>query len=224
MEASFNTQRLQRATPNRGGPTERAPREWVPELRNSNCSDVRQNYRKNTFSKRVLEESFCESVAGEHTQLSPKDFPLSFTRAHFLPGITYFLADFVCRFPTRSRMFALGWLTVAWECLERTLGVLGALIWFCDLIISWHAVMIWSWNIVIWSCSIVIRPCNIVIWSCNIVIWPWNIAIWSCSIAIWSCKMVILWYDHVIWWYDHKILWYDDNTLVWSYKIVILFF
>ena len=72
-----------------------------------------------------LKNPSVESVAGEHTQLSPKDFPLSSTRAHFLPGIAYFLADFRCRFRTRSRMFALGWLTVAWEWLEKTLGILG---------------------------------------------------------------------------------------------------
>ena len=56
---------------------------------------------------------------------SPKGFPLSFTRARFLPGVTYFLADFKCRFRTGSRMFAFGWLALAWEWLETTLGVLG---------------------------------------------------------------------------------------------------
>ena len=66
-----------------------------------------------------------ESVAGEHTQLSPKDFPLSLTRARFLLGIASVLADLLCRFRTRSRMFAFGWLAVAWEWPERTLGVLG---------------------------------------------------------------------------------------------------
>ena len=65
-----------------------------------------------------------EGAAGEQTQLSPKDFPLSFTRVRFLPGITEFLADFMCRFRIRSRMFAFGWLVVAWEWLERTLGAL----------------------------------------------------------------------------------------------------
>ena len=56
---------------------------------------------------------------------SPKDFPLSFTRARSPPGVTYFLADVICRFRTRSQMFAYGGLVVAWEWLERTLGVLG---------------------------------------------------------------------------------------------------
>ena len=74
------------------------------------------------------------SVAGEHTQLSPKDFPLALTRARFLPGIVYFLADFMCRFRTRSRMFAFGWLAVAWEWLERTLAALG---------LSFDAVILW---------------------------------------------------------------------------------
>ena len=46
-------------------------------------------------------------------------------KVRFLPGIAYFLADFKCRIRTRSRMFALGWLTIAWEWLERTLGALG---------------------------------------------------------------------------------------------------
>ena len=45
--------------------------------------------------------------------------------ARVLPEITYFLADFMRQFRTQSRMFAFGWLMVAWESLERTLGVLG---------------------------------------------------------------------------------------------------
>ena len=65
------------------------------------------------------------SVSGEQTQLSPKYSPLSSTMACFLPGMTYFLADCMCRFRTRSRMFAFGWPPIAWEWLERTLGVLG---------------------------------------------------------------------------------------------------
>ena len=58
-------------------------------------------------------------------QLSPKDFLVSFARVRFLFGITYVVADVMCRFRTWSRMFAFGWLAVAWEWLERTLGVLG---------------------------------------------------------------------------------------------------
>ena len=65
---------------------------------------------------------------------SPKDFQLFFTRVRFLPGITYFLADSMCRFRTRSRMFAFGWLEVAWEWLERTLAALG---------LSFDAVIFW---------------------------------------------------------------------------------
>ena len=61
-----------------------------------------------------------ESVSGEHTQLSTKDFLSSVTRVRFLPGIADFLADFMCRFRTRSRMFAFAWLAVAWEWLETT--------------------------------------------------------------------------------------------------------
>ena len=81
--------------------------------------------KKTNFLRGRLKNPSVESVAGEHTQLSPKDFLLSSTRVRFLPVIVYFLADFTCRFRTRSRMFALGWLTVVWEWLERTLGVLG---------------------------------------------------------------------------------------------------
>ena len=72
-----------------------------------------------------LKNPSVESVAGDHTQLSPKDFPLSFTRARVLPGITYVLADCMCRLRTRSPMFACGRLVVAWEWLERTLGIIG---------------------------------------------------------------------------------------------------
>ena len=53
--------------PNQDGPTELAPTEEVPELRNSSFPDVRQNRRKNEFSKRVFEESLTRSVPGEHT-------------------------------------------------------------------------------------------------------------------------------------------------------------
>ena len=116
--------------PNRGGPKPG----WAyrtgseggnPELRNSKLSDFRQ-HRRNTNSLRgFLKNSSVASVAGEHPQLSPKDFQFSSTMDRFLPGITSFLAEFRCRFRTRSRMFALGWLTVAWEWLERALGVFG---------------------------------------------------------------------------------------------------
>ena len=76
-------------------------------------------------SNDLLKNPSVESLAGDHTQLFTEDFPLSFTRARFLPGIAYFLPDYKCRFRTRSRMFAIGWLAIAWEWLERTLGVLG---------------------------------------------------------------------------------------------------
>ena len=42
--------------------------------------------------------------------------------ACFLLRITYCLADFMCRVRTRSRMFAFGWLAVAREWLETTVG------------------------------------------------------------------------------------------------------
>ena len=68
-----------------------------------------------------------ESVVGEHTQPSTEGFPIFFHEgplSSWNPGITYDLADFKCRFRTRSRMFAFGWLALAWEWLETTLGVL----------------------------------------------------------------------------------------------------
>ena len=45
-------------TPNRGGPTEQAPKERIPELRNSNVSEFLQKLRK---YKRLLEDFFCRS-------------------------------------------------------------------------------------------------------------------------------------------------------------------
>ena len=83
------------------------------------------NRRNTNFLRAFLKNPLVGSVAGDHTQLSPTDFLLSFTRARFLPGITTCLADVMCRFGTRSRMFAFAWLAVAWEWLEITLGVLG---------------------------------------------------------------------------------------------------
>ena len=82
-----------------------------------------------------------ESVAGDQTQFPPRDFPDFVTRARFLPGLTYVVVavDLMCRFRTRSRMFAFGSLAVAWEWLERTLAALGlsldaVILWFHDMI------------------------------------------------------------------------------------------
>ena len=58
-----------RRPPNRDGPTERAPKEEVPELRNSSFSDFRQNRRKTNFLRWFLKNPSVESVTGEHTQL-----------------------------------------------------------------------------------------------------------------------------------------------------------
>ena len=101
------------------------PKFWSSEIPVLFFSDFRQNLRKTNFLRGILKNPSVESVAGEHTRLSPKDFPLSFARARFPPGISYFLADFMCRIRTRSPMFACGGLAVAWEWLARTLGVLG---------------------------------------------------------------------------------------------------
>ena len=111
--------------PNWGGPTERAPKEeiWSSEIPNFRI--CRQNRRKTNSPRGFLKNPSVEGVAGEHTQLSSKEFPLSSTRVGFLPGIAYFLVDFMCRFRTRSRMFAFGWLASTWEWLERTLDALG---------------------------------------------------------------------------------------------------
>ena len=80
---------------------------------------------KNVFSNRILKNPSVESVAGEHTQLFTEGFPIIFHEGPFPSWNRLFLADFRCRFRTRSRLLALGRLTVAWEWLERTLGVLG---------------------------------------------------------------------------------------------------
>ena len=73
----------------------------------------------------LLKNPFVESVAGDHTQLFTEGFPVIFHEGSFFPGIIYFLADFMFRFRTRSRMFAFVWLAVAREWLETTLDVLG---------------------------------------------------------------------------------------------------
>ena len=139
-----------RRPPNRGGPTDLAPTEEVPELRNSSFLDFRQTRRKTNFLKCFLKNPVVESVPGEHTQLFTEGFPVIFHEGLFLPEKTHFLADFMCRFRTRSRMFAFGWLAVARECLERTLGGLG-LSFRAVIMISWHDVVISSYNIAIWS-------------------------------------------------------------------------
>ena len=66
-----------------------------------------------------------ESVAGEHTQLFTEGFPVIFHEGPFSSWNRLFSSELVCRFRTRSQMFAFGWLAVAWEWLERTLAALG---------------------------------------------------------------------------------------------------
>ena len=70
-------------TPNWGGPTERAPKEGIPELRNSNFSDVRQHHRKNHFLRGFLNTPSVESVPGEQAQLFTEGFPIIFHEALF---------------------------------------------------------------------------------------------------------------------------------------------
>ena len=94
----------------------------APKFQIVRCSTKSQ---KTNCLRGFLKNPSVESVAGKHTQLFTEGFPVIFHEGPFLPGIAYFLADFKCRVGTLSRMFALGWLTVAWEWLERTLGVLG---------------------------------------------------------------------------------------------------
>ena len=53
--------------------------------------------------------------------------------------MTCFLADFMCRFRTGSRMFAVEWLAVAWKWLEKTLAALGLSL---DAVILWFHGMI----------------------------------------------------------------------------------
>ena len=88
-------------------------------------SDFQQNHRKTNFLSGVLKNPSVESVAGEHAQLSTEGFPVILHEGPFLPGIAYFHADFMCRFRTRSRKFAFGWLASTWEWVERTLDALG---------------------------------------------------------------------------------------------------
>ena len=102
---------------------------------------------------------------------SQKDHPLCFTRTCSLPGITYVLADFMCRFRTRSPMFACGGLAVAWEWLETTLGVLG--LWFGSAI-SWFHGMIW--------------------WYDHIILWYEHATLWYNHVRLW-CDRITLWYD-----------------------------
>ena len=64
QDAKGDIQRMTPAvTPNRGGPTERSPKEGILELRNSSFPDFRQNHRKNEFSKRVFEKSLCRKCS-----------------------------------------------------------------------------------------------------------------------------------------------------------------
>ena len=102
-----------RRPPNRGGPTEWAPTEEIPEFRHSLFSDGRQNHVKTNFLIVVLKNPLVESVASDHTQLFTEGFPAIFHEGLFSSWNYIFLVDFICRFRAWSRMFAFGWLAVA---------------------------------------------------------------------------------------------------------------
>ena len=80
--------------------------------------DFRQNRRKTNFLRGFVKNHSVESVAGEHTQLSPKDFPLSFTRARFLPGIAYFVLIFGADFELGAECLPLGGLRLLGSALK----------------------------------------------------------------------------------------------------------
>ena len=158
---------------------------------------VSKNAKNTNFLGGLLNNPSVESVAGKHTTLSPKHFPLSFTRDRFLPGITYFLADFMCRFRTRSPMFACEGLVLAWEWLERTLGVLGLRV---GSVISWvHGIIWWYEHIILWYDHAILWDDHVILWYDHILS-PW-------------------WYDHIILWYDFRILRYEK--IVWWYGKII---
>ena len=141
-----------------------------PELRNSKFSDVRQNHRKINFPIGFLKNPSLESAAGEHTQLFTEGFPVIF---HEGP-LSSWNRRFSCWLyvpisnsePNVCPRMAYSCLGVAW----KDAWCPWALIWFCDLMISWHDMIMWSYYIAIWSYNIAILSKN-VIWSCNIVIW-----------------------------------------------------
>ena len=109
-------------TPNKGGPTERAPTEDIPELRNSFFRMFGNIAEKNTFSNSFVEGTFCRKCSWGACATFTNEFSIIFHEGLFSSWNHIFLAVFLCRFRTRSRMFAFGWLTVGWEWLERTLG------------------------------------------------------------------------------------------------------
>ena len=91
------------------------------EFRSSKMPVVRQHRRKNTFLRGFLKNPSVESVAGEHTQLSPKDFPLSFTRVPFFLESPILLLILCADFELGAGCLPLGglrWLALACEWLS----------------------------------------------------------------------------------------------------------
>ena len=83
----------------------------APKFQICGCSAKSQ--KKTYFIRGFFEESFYRKCSWRAYATFTEGFPVIFHEGLFLPGITDFLADFMCRLRTRSRMFAFGWLAVA---------------------------------------------------------------------------------------------------------------
>ena len=69
--------------PNRGGPTERAPKEELRSSENPNFRIFDKKCRKMNFLLGFLKNPSVESVAEEHTQLFTEGFPVIFHEGPF---------------------------------------------------------------------------------------------------------------------------------------------
>ena len=84
----------------------------APKIQNFGFSTKSQ---KMYFLRGFLKNPSVESVTGEHAQLFTEGFPVIFHEGPLSSWNRLFLADFMCRFRTRSPMFACEGLVVAWE-------------------------------------------------------------------------------------------------------------
>ena len=147
-----------------------------------------------------------ESVAGEHTQLYTEGFPIIFHEGLFSSWNHIFLADFMCRCRTRSRMFAFGWLTVAWEWLERTLGALGLRF---GSVISWFHGMIWRYD-------------HIILWYDHVILWYDHVIFWyDHAILRYDHEMLMIYMiyadDIVVW---HMLMVHADDPCCWHMLMI----
>ena len=154
--------------------------------RNSCCFGFSTTSHTKHFSKRVFEESFSRKCSWGAYATFTEGFPIIFHEGQCSSWNRLFSYWFMCRFRTRSRMFAFGWLASTWEWLERTLDALGlcfgsVISWFHGMIWRYDLIILWYDHVILWydheilymimsSCDMVMQYCDMIMQYCDVII------------------------------------------------------